>query len=422
MKRTSMVALAAALALVLALTVTACGGSDDDSGSSSSSSGAETGAATSEPAGEAIPIGFIGSIGGEHTSSYEYGIDAITAWVDNANATGGVNGHPLELHTVDDENDATKALQGAKELIEEEEVIALVGSYSTVDVAWEKYVGSKGVPVIGSAPLNAPYASNPDFFPQAGGFPVFAYALISAAQEQGVKKLGLAVCAESPTCALGGDLIRSIGDAVGTPGIQVYKIGTAAPNYNSTCTSAEQAGLEGIAFVTSTDSLLRMAGDCAQLGYEPAYFTMGLALDEEKWAEHPEMDGATVAVYAPIPVDGVPAREERNQVFEEAGIPTDDVLSSSIWSSAEIFKLAAERGEVEPTSTPDDVKKGLYTFKDETVGNLTESLTFTPDEPTFNECYWELTWENEEYQQVGSNEATCVPPQKLDSILKVLGG
>jgi branched-chain amino acid transport system substrate-binding protein len=432
MKRTWRMLGLAAVFLALVLAISACGGGSSSSTTSTESetTGSESSTGESEPAGtgseatgEPIPIGFIGSIGGEHASSLEFGITAIEAWTNHINETGGINGHPLKLYTEDDENDATKALQSAKEMVEQDHIVAFVGAYSTVDVNWEKYVAEKNIPVIGSATLDAPYATNPDFFPQSGGFPAYAYALISAAQKRGVKKMGIAVCAESPVCGLAGELVESIGNKVGMPGIQVFKVGSSEPSYNSMCTSAEQAGLEGMAMVTNIDTELRIAENCAQLGYEPSWVTLSLVLSTEKWAKQPELEGTFIAGIAPYEAKGEPPREERNEVFEAAGIPTEDALASAIWSSAEMFKLAAERAKIGPESTGEEVKKGLYTFKNETVNNLTPPLTFEPEVPSNFPCYWPIVWENGEYKQEGSSsKAACIPPAKWEEVLGALAG
>ncbi len=47
--------------------------------------------------------------------------------VEQINAQGGVNGHPIELIVMDSVGDATKAVSAAKQLIEEEQVFAIIG-------------------------------------------------------------------------------------------------------------------------------------------------------------------------------------------------------------------------------------------------------------------------------------------------------
>ena len=50
---------------------------------------------------------------------------------------------------LDDGGNGTTSLQQAKQLVESDHVIAIVGELSLVDTVWANYVQQKGVPVIG---------------------------------------------------------------------------------------------------------------------------------------------------------------------------------------------------------------------------------------------------------------------------------
>ena len=49
----------------------------------------------------------------------------------NLNATGGINGRPIELITVDDKSDPATAVSVATKLITQDNVVALLGPLST---------------------------------------------------------------------------------------------------------------------------------------------------------------------------------------------------------------------------------------------------------------------------------------------------
>ncbi|MBC2640457.1 MULTISPECIES: hypothetical protein [unclassified Rhodococcus (in: high G+C Gram-positive bacteria)] len=54
----------------------------------------------------------------------------------------------------------------------------------------------------------------------------------------------------------------------------------------------------------------------------------------------------------------------------------------------QLFEAAAKAGNVGPTSTPDDVRKGLYALKDETLGGFSIPLNFTEGTPANIPCYF----------------------------------
>lgn len=76
--------------------------------------------------------------------------DGINAAFAEANKAGGVKGHKLELVSVDDGYEPTKAIAAAKKLIDEEKVFALVGSVGTpTSAAVEPIAQEAAVPFIG---------------------------------------------------------------------------------------------------------------------------------------------------------------------------------------------------------------------------------------------------------------------------------
>ncbi len=86
-----------------------------------------------EPVNSAEPIklgglletsGFIASLGNP-------GLEGARLAVEQINAAGGINGRPIELVNVNSESDETKSVTAAKRLIEQENVLAIVGPMSS---------------------------------------------------------------------------------------------------------------------------------------------------------------------------------------------------------------------------------------------------------------------------------------------------
>ena len=78
------------------------------------------------PQGETINVGFLCALSGPDAGWGLPGLTGNTIWIDAVNKTGGllVGGkrYPLKMHAFDDEANASKALQGARQLVLERDV------------------------------------------------------------------------------------------------------------------------------------------------------------------------------------------------------------------------------------------------------------------------------------------------------------
>ena len=100
-------------------------------GSMTTAASTATTAAAGPATGEPIKIGVIGSMTGTAAPAFPAIQKGFQLEVDNLNATGGINGRPLQLITVDDKSDPATAVSVATKLITQDNVVALVGPLST---------------------------------------------------------------------------------------------------------------------------------------------------------------------------------------------------------------------------------------------------------------------------------------------------
>ena len=121
---------------MLALIATACGGRDADTTESSSSSGSGDGSTPclvsgDTATGDPIKVGSIqGKTGPDDFSSSGQG---AKAFFDCVNANGGINGRPIDFQIEDDQWTPDVASQAAAKLVNDEQVVAMVGSSSFVE-------------------------------------------------------------------------------------------------------------------------------------------------------------------------------------------------------------------------------------------------------------------------------------------------
>lgn len=147
-----------AIVLGTALLMAGCGGSDDDDATGTTDAVEETApdgsaeppadaTSTTEPTtegtstddggsagpatGEPIKVGAIVTASGGPT--FAPSTDAAAAFFEQLNERGGINGRPVEYIVIDDAFDGTKTAQAARQLLDQDGVVALVGSASIAD-------------------------------------------------------------------------------------------------------------------------------------------------------------------------------------------------------------------------------------------------------------------------------------------------
>ncbi len=85
------------------------------------------------------------------------------------NAHGGVACHPVRVITKDDQSDSSLATSAAQSLIQDEKVVALVGSFSIISVAgYVQGIKGSGVPTIGGDGTTLAWTTNPLMFDVGG--------------------------------------------------------------------------------------------------------------------------------------------------------------------------------------------------------------------------------------------------------------
>lgn len=119
-------ALIASVAVLLATAALAACGSDDDE-----SEGAAGGGSTAaEGSGEPIKVGNISAVTGPIPLADAS--EGTRAYFEALNAEGGINGQPVEFIVRDDKTDPALSARAARDLIQQEEVVALVGDLTLV--------------------------------------------------------------------------------------------------------------------------------------------------------------------------------------------------------------------------------------------------------------------------------------------------
>lgn len=133
------------LVTILAFVLVACGGDDEDTSTNESTS--DDNADTEDV--DAYKIGAVYSKTGPNSPLGEPEWNTTELLVDEINEAGGINGVPLEVILADDESSQEKATQETIRLIEDENVLAILGSSgSTESLAMKGIATDSEVPMV----------------------------------------------------------------------------------------------------------------------------------------------------------------------------------------------------------------------------------------------------------------------------------
>jgi branched-chain amino acid transport system substrate-binding protein len=376
--------------------------------------------------GAPIVIGMICSCTGPESSAVGNNIEVIQTWAKWVNAGGGINGHPVKVDALDDQQNAATSLQDAKQLVEQDHVVAIVGESSFVDSSFANYVSTAGVPVIGGSNYESTFQTNPDFFPSGGQLISGIVGGAALAKGAGEKVFGTLYCAESPICA---QLVPIVNGIAPLYGLKSYtaKISATAPSYTAPCLAAKSAGVDAMFVADNSPVVIRFVAACAQQGYTPKQVTSTQTVTGA-WLSDSSLDGALLSSLDANAYDAsTPAVATFQNALKQDGPSGIQAQSSTFsgeeintWSGAILFQDAAKAAHLTPSSTPADVKKGLYALKNDTLGGLAPPLNFTAGKPAFVPCWFTEQVKSGKFASLSGDMPSCLSASQGAALAKAL--
>ncbi|WP_116953361.1 ABC transporter substrate-binding protein [Jiangella endophytica] len=177
------VAAAAGVGVLLA-GITACGGSGGDEVSGAAGSG------------EPIRIGVDLDLSGPFSIGGQGALKGIEAYFDAVNEAGGIAGREVELTTLDSAADVNRALSNVQQLINQDQVDALLGvSVSSISEALDPVVADHEIPLVSVA------AAPSQIFPDPSDWVVMAQSVQNQQVGPAVQLIGELVDSDQPRVA-----------------------------------------------------------------------------------------------------------------------------------------------------------------------------------------------------------------------------
>jgi branched-chain amino acid transport system substrate-binding protein len=367
---------------------------------------AGVGSAGAAAAKTPIKIGLICSCTGPLSGSVVDVPPAYKAWVASVNASGGINGHKIELITKDDASDPTTSVADVQSFVTGDHVVAIVDA-TTNDAAWATYVQQQKVPVVGMDTSSEPYYTNPDFYPEGQTEDSLFSGIIQAVKQAGGAgtKFALFYCAEAVQCQEGIAPLQAAAKGAGESVVATLEVSASAPSYTAQCLAAKQAGATVIFTADAQQVDEKIIQDCYAQGYKPKVVIDGEVL-LPSFTTTAGIDQATYFTVPNFPYFvNTPAIKAMNKAFDKyaPGLRKDvnyGEFSMEAWVAGLMFQAAASAGHLgangkAPTAAA--LITGLNSLNGTTLGGLVPPLHFQAGKPHPIDCWYYALLKNGKY-------------------------
>jgi branched-chain amino acid transport system substrate-binding protein len=377
------------------------------------SGAATSGAAAKTPSGSPIVVGALGSFTGAGGSSTASGEVLLQDWVQATNASGGINGHPVKAIILDDQNSPSVALSNAKQLVDQDHVIAVLDLSEDQESTWAPAVDAAGVPVIGQAESPV-FGTDPNFYPTGTTVVPLIWGELKAASLKHVTGLAAFYCAEIASCSQTVPLVTAVGAPLGVKLKYSAKVSSSAASYTPQCLGAKNAGANGGTAVVAGQTGLLLAESCAAQGFKPVWVTTGGEMTTP-WLTQPAVNGAIGNVQdVPWFDNSIPATKFMQASIKtySPSLPTSSSFGANAtqaWAAAVVFGAVATTGGIGPNSTPAQLITALHHVSGNNFGGVTPPLTYTAGKPTTVPCSFVVGISNGNWTEPTGLKTICQP-------------
>jgi branched-chain amino acid transport system substrate-binding protein len=370
--------------------------------------------ATAGSSAKSLNVGNITAVtnlGGTFTG-FQSGVKAFFSYY---NAQGGVAGYHINLTSLDDAGDPGKNASEARQLVEQNKVLAIVGEASIADAGSQKYLQGKGVPVIGGWAASSTWhrpATNMFVSLEGPNTPYCPIWSSDQARRRGIKSI--AFVAQDFPSAIQDAVCRS--NAAKFQGVKmagsIIKASLTAVDYRTVMQAVMATGADAVYFSTGLDGILKGIQAGEQLGFKGTYiatqFGAALFTGLKSAGLDKAVSGRLIsAAFSLLPSD--PSSYSPELKAAKAGIAKyasaykDDVTAYSGWAAGKLFADALSAAGPDPKAMMAWIsKQKAYTF-----GGLQGPFDYsTGSKP--NQCLTELQWLN---GAVTRDVKTATPPQ-----------
>ncbi|AYY12534.1 ABC transporter substrate-binding protein [Actinobacteria bacterium YIM 96077] len=283
----------------------------------------EDGTAGGESGGT-IVVGSVNTLSGSAT--FPEASEAAAAVFDAVNAEGGVNGYTIDYTIVDDKGDPAAAASAAREVVAQDEAVALVGSASLIEcqVNADYYVQEDilSIPGIGVDP---DCFTTPNIAPaNVGPFHDMTLSLLYGSEELGLDNICALLEIAGNTLPAYKEAIQRWSDITGKELLYIdEEVPYGASDYTSYIVRAREAGCEAITVNPVEPDSIGQLKAAEQQGWDDVTWLLLTSVYSENYAEAVSETGNGVYVPAefyPFTDSDSPETEEWRDLMVENDI------------------------------------------------------------------------------------------------------
>jgi branched-chain amino acid transport system substrate-binding protein len=336
-----------------------------------------------------------------------------TAWANTVNASGGINGHMVQLINEDDAANPGNSVADIHTLLSDG-VVAIM-DFSLLDEAWASTVEAAKVPIVGGNVNEIPFYTNSDFYPEGETEDAVAYSLVATGKTAGGTKMGYFYCAEAPICSETATLISKPGQQLGTPVVYKAEIAATAPNYTAQCVAAQQLKANTLLNGDVDPVFERVAENCTTQGFHPIYISSGASYSNSMDSTPGIKDNSWYEANDLPFFANNPAVNQMNAAVNKyfPGLESSEYWSGGAsvepWASGILLEDAVKAGGIGPSTTPTAaaIVEGLESLKGDTLDGTAPPLTFTAGQPHPVDCWFTFQVKNGIPAMTNNSQPTC---------------
>lgn len=269
-----------ALIAAAALAMTSCAAPEEED--TGTDPGAQTGTAGGGGGGDdegPIKIGVNIELSGPAAVQGTAYQNAVQMMAEQINADGGIDGRDLELIIRDNKSDPTEALQVTKGMVENDDVVAIVGGGSSpTTMSTIEYVQGEGVPIVSMGSSDAivnPVDERSWVFKIPAGTDMVVDVMLEEFEKEGITKVGF-ISVDNPYGDAGLQAFTNRAPEAGLELVGTEKFQATDKDYTSIVTKLVGQEPEAIVVWAIPPGAGIVAQNVASSGFEgPVYFDPG---------------------------------------------------------------------------------------------------------------------------------------------------
>jgi branched-chain amino acid transport system substrate-binding protein len=332
--------------------------------------------------------------------------------VADVNARGGLNGHPVRLLVADDGGDPNRSLALAHRMVEEDKVTALyMERMPTTMQAVAPYLEQRRVPLIGSCNCTDTAARSPMVFEVGpGGGLGFGWSHVAPLLSFSDKrKVSVFYCREVATCTTIRNNIHNMAKAAGLQIVHEAQVTITQPDYTAELLAAKSAGADAVFLAVEGASSIRVMRSARRQNLSLEFSMQHGAHD----ARFPQAGGADIEgalVSSAFPHWESPKMADYRRVmshYAPGGILSS--LSETAYVAGKLLEVVAQ-GFADKVGS-EDVLRGLYALRGETLGGIIPPLTYVPGQGSDKNsvCVIPTRLEKGRFVPKNGDQYSCLP-------------